>query len=80
MTHGQAAILRFVLMCAAWAVGQTLIWPLSLGTFCIVIPAALALGVLVLTADLGRPRASGGDLKYWRGRRVDDGERRDRWN
>jgi len=56
------------------------IWPLSLGTFGIVIPAALALGVLVLTADLGRPRASGGDLKYWRGRRVDDGERRDRWN
>jgi len=80
MTRGQAAILRFVLICAAWAVGQTLMWGLSLGTFGVVIPAALALGVLALTADLGRPRARGGDLKYWRGQRVDDDERRDRWN
>ena len=80
MTRGQAATVRFVLICAAWAVGQTLISPLSLGTFGIVIPAALALGVLVLTADLGRPRASGGDVKYWRDRRVDDDERRGRWN
>ena len=37
-------------------------------------------GVLVLTADLGSPRASGGDLKYWRGRRLNDDERRGRWN
>ena len=44
------------------------------------IGAYLALGVLVLTADLGRPRpGGGGDLKYWRGRRIDD-ERRGRWN
>lgn len=76
----QAAVLRFVLICAAWAVGQTLTWGLALGTIGVVIPAALALGVLVLTADLGRPRPAGGDLKYWRGRRVDDDEPRGRWN
>ena len=80
MTRAQAAILRFVLICAAWAIGQTLTLYLSLGTFGAIVPAALALGVLVLTADLGRPRASGGDLKYWRGRRLDDDERRGRWN
>ena len=80
MTRGQSAALRFVLICAAWAVGQTLTWGLTLGTVGVVIPAALALGVLVLTADLGRPRAASGDLKYWRGRRVDDDERRGRWN
>ena len=79
MTREQAAILRFVLICAAWAIGQTVTLYLSLGAFGVIIPAALALGVLVLTADLGRPRA-GGDLKYWRGRRVDDDERRGRWN
>ena len=80
MTRERAAILRFVLICAAWAIGQTLTWYLSLGTFGVIIPAALALGVLVLTADLGRPRpGGGGDLKYWRGRRIDD-ERRGRWN
>lgn len=80
MTRGQAAVLRFVLICAAWSVGQTLTWGLALGTIGVVIPAALALGVLVVTEDLGRPRVAGGDLKYWRGRRVDDDERRGRWN
>jgi hypothetical protein len=80
MTRVQTAVLRFVLICAAWAVGQTLTWGLALGTIGVVIPAVLALGVLVLTADLGRPRAVGGDIKYWRGRRIDDDERRGRWN
>ena len=81
MTRPQAAVLRFVLICAAWAVGQTLTWGLALGTIGVVIPAVLALGVLVVTEDLGRPRAAGGgELKYWRGQRVDDEERRGRWN
>ena len=80
MTRVQAAVLRFVLICVAWSVGQTLTWGLSLGTIGVVIPAALAIGVLVVTEDLGRPRAASGDLKYWRGRRVDDDERRGRWN
>lgn len=80
MTREQAAILRFVLICAAWAIGQTLTWYLSLGTLGVIIPAALALGVLVLTGDLGRARFSGSDIKYWRGRRLDDDERRGRWN
>jgi hypothetical protein len=80
MTRGQAAILRFFLICAAWAIGQTLTWGVA-GPLGVVIPAALAIGVLVVTADLGGPRAGGGgDLKYWRGRRVDDDERRGRWN
>jgi hypothetical protein len=79
VTRGQAAILRFVLICAAWAIGQTLTWGVA-GPLGVVIPAVLAIGVLVVTADLGRPRAVGGDLKYWRGRRIDDDERRGRWN
>ena len=80
MTRGQAAVLRFILICAAWAVGQTLTWGLAIGPLGVVIPAALAIGVLVVTADLGRPRATRGDLKYWRGRRIDDDEPRGRWN
>jgi len=80
VNRGQAALLRFVLICAAWSVGQTLTWGLSLGVVGVVIPAALAVGVLALTADLGRARAASGDLKYWRGRRVDDDEGRGRWN
>ena len=82
MTRPLSAVLRFVLICAAWAVGQTLAWGLALTTLGVLIPAVLALGVLVVTADLGRPRAAvgGGDLKYWRGRRIEDDERRGRWN
>lgn len=80
MTREQSAILRFVLICGAWAVGRTLTWGLDLESLGAVVPAAFALGVLVVTADLGRPRPSGGDLKYWRGRRLDDDERRGRWN
>jgi hypothetical protein len=80
MTRQQAAILRFVLVCAAFAIGQTLTWGLAIGPLGVVIPAALAIGVLVVTADLGRSRASGADLKYWRGQRVDDDQRRGRWN
>jgi len=80
MTRAQAAIVRFLLICVAWAIGQTLTWGVA-GPLGVVIPAALAIGVLVVTADLGRPRAGGGgDLKYWRGRRIDDDERRGPWN
>lgn len=80
MTRGQTAVLRFVLICAAWAVGQTLTWGLALGPIGVVIPAVLAIGVLVVTEDLGRARVARGDLKYWRGRRIEDEERRGRWN
>ena len=81
MTRTQAAILRFVLICAAWAVGQTLTFGLiDIGPFGVIIPAALAIGVLVVTEDLGRARPTGGGIKYWRGQRVDDDERRGRWN
>ena len=54
MTRSQAAILRFVLICAAWAVGQTLTFGLlDIGPFGVIIPAALAIGVLIVTEDLG---------------------------
>ena len=80
VTRAQAAIVRFVLICAAWAVGQTLTWGLAIGPVGVVIPGVLAIGVLVVTEDLGRPRGPGGDVKYWRGRRVDDDDRPGRWN
>lgn len=80
MNRGQAAVLRFILICAAWAVGQTLTWGLAIGPIGVVIPAALAIGVLVVTEDLGRARVVRGDLKYWRGRRVNDDEPGGRWN
>lgn len=80
MTREQAALARLLLVCGAWALGQTLTFGLSLGSVGIVIPVALAVGVFVLTEGLGRPGSGGDNVRYWRGRRIDDDERRGRWN
>ena len=89
MTRQQAQLVRLLLMCAAWALGQVLVYDvLSASTSSylvqgvdLVVPAALAIGVYVVTEDLGRPRVDRGDAQYWRGRRIDeDPPKRDRWN
>ena len=79
MRREQAQIVRLVLVCLAWALGQTLTLGLGASLFGTVVPAALAVGVYAVTDDLGRARLGGGDVKYWRGRRIDDDER-GRWN
>ena len=77
MTRQQAQILRLLLMCAAWAFGQTLLVGLAGGSgLDLIVPALLAIGVYAITEDLGRPRFDGGNVKYWRGRRLDDDDRR----
>ena len=78
MTRERASLLRLVLVCAAWALGQTVAAGLRLGGLGFVLPAALAVATYVLTEELGRPR--GGTERYWRGRRIDDDRRRGRWN
>ena len=82
MTRERAQIVRLLLMCAAWAVGTVLTFGLGVSFADFVVPAAFAIGVYVLTEDLGQPGGfGGGSVKYWRGRRVDDDERpRGRWN
>lgn len=81
MTREQAQLVRLLLMCVAWAVGQTLTIGIPIDLADIVVPAALAIGVYVITEDLGRPRFDRGDGKYWRDRPVDDEPRgRDRLN
>ena len=79
VTREQAQLVRLLLMCAAWSIGQMLTIGLPLQLADIVVPAALAVGVYVVTDDLGRPRVGGGNVKYWRGRQIDDDER-GRWN
>jgi hypothetical protein len=80
MRREQAQILRLLLMCVAWSIGQMLTIGIAMQGFDLVIPAALAVGVYVVTDDLGRGGlGGGGNVKYWRGRRLDD-DRRDRWN
>ena len=72
MTRDQAQLVRLLLMCAAWAIGRILVAGIPIDLADIVVPAALAASVYVITEDLGRPRLDRGDGKYWRGRRIDD--------
>ena len=81
VTREQAQLIRLLLMCVAWSIGQMLTIGLPIELANIVVPAALAVGVYVVTDDLGRPRVGGGGgAKYWRGQRVDEDDRRGRWN
>ena len=81
MTRQQAQLVRLLLMCAAWAAGQVLTFGLAIQGVDLVVPAALAIGVYVVTESLSRPRVDRADARYWRGRRIgDDPPKRDRWN
>ncbi|HZP95711.1 MAG TPA: hypothetical protein VFC31_05150 [Candidatus Limnocylindria bacterium] len=76
MTREQGQLLRLLLMCAAWAIGQTLTIGLAVDSGAeLIVPAALAIGVYAISEDLARPRLGGGNVRYWRGRRIDDDER-----
>lgn len=68
----QSAILRLALICAAWALGEALVWQAGAGGLGIVVPAILAAAAYLATRDIDRPRP---DSTYWRGRPID----RDRW-
>ncbi len=73
MTREQAAFARLLLACAAWAVGETLLYASpALGPFGFIVPAVLGVGVFALTQDLGRRRSSDDNVRYYRGRRIDD--------
>ncbi len=73
VTAQQAALARLGLMCVAWAAGHTaqVLVP-ALRLLDLLLPAGLATGVYLLTQDLGRPRHRGGEVRYWRGRPIDD--------
>jgi hypothetical protein len=81
MTRAQAAVVRLLLICVAWAIGQVLATGVPFPGADFLVPALFAIGVYALTADLGRPGSGGGDGRYWRGRRIEDDRRGgSRWN
>jgi hypothetical protein len=80
VTREQAAILRLVLVCVAWAIGQLFALGIPLPGADFVVPAAFAAGVYIVTNEIGR-RPADPNARYWRGRRIDDDERGPRrWN
>lgn len=67
------ALYRLVAIAAAWAAGEALVSALGLRGLGVIVPAAFAIAAYVLTRDVRWPELRGrGEIKYWRGRRIDD--------
>ena len=71
----RAAVLRLVIICAAWALGEALVWQLRAFGLGLIVPALLAAAAFVATRDSGSSGGGDGET-YWRGQRIN----RDRWN
>jgi hypothetical protein len=83
MNPTQAAYLRLLLICAAFAAGETAAWALGAYSVGQMVGAILGAAVFVFTQDFDRPGRGGrrrGELRYWRGRRIDEDEGPRRWN
>ena len=70
----RAALQRLLIIAAAWAAGETALRLIGLAGIATLAGAALGAGAYVATRDLGTPRR-GGDVIYWRGRRIDPNDR-----
>ena len=69
---------RLLLVCAAFALGETLAWMAGALDMAMLVGLAFGAGAYILTQDIGRGGRNGGQGRYWRGRRIDDDKRR--WN
>lgn len=69
----RAALIRLVIVAAAWALGEALVFAVGARGLGVVVPAILAAAAFMATRGMASPWR-GGD-QYWRGRPID----RDRW-
>ena len=75
------ALWRLLLICAVAAAGETIAYQLEMYTEVMWVGLFCGAGAYILTQDLDRPRPGGGrrgEIRYWRGRKIedDDGPRR----
>jgi hypothetical protein len=69
------AIWRLLLICAAAAAGETIAYQLEAYGVRTWVGLIFGAAAYIFTQDLDRPRPGGGrrgEIKYWRGRRIDD--------
>lgn len=69
----RTALIRLVVIAAAWALGEALVDALGARGLGVVVPAILAVAAFMATRDMASPWRDG--RQYWRGRPID----RDRW-
>ena len=73
----RAALLRLLIICVAYALGEALVWQLRAGGLALLVPPLLGAAAYVATREATwRGGGGDGDETYWRGRRID----RNRWN
>jgi hypothetical protein len=76
--RGPAA--RLLIICVAYALGATLVYLASAPGLDPIVPILFGAAAYVFTQDAGAAGGDGGgNVRYWRGRRVDDRDR-SRWN
>lgn len=71
------ALWRLLVICVAAATGETLAYQFEAYDIVMWVGVFFGAGAYLLTQDLDRPRPGGrrrGEIKYWRGRPVDDDE------
>jgi hypothetical protein len=70
------ALWRLLVICVAAAAGETIAYQLELYNEVMWVGVLFGVAAYIFTQDLDRPRAGGGgrrgEIKYWRGRRIDD--------
>jgi len=77
------ALWRLLLICAVAAAGETVAYQLELYNEVMWVGLLAGAAAYILTQDLDRPRPRGGrrgEIKYWRGRPIDDDDRPSRLN
>jgi hypothetical protein len=75
------ALWRFLLICAAAALGETIAIVVGAYDLITVIGIIFGAAAYVLTNAIERPRGRGGDnVTYWRGRRIDPDDDKRKWN
>jgi hypothetical protein len=71
------ALWRLLLICAAAAAGETIAYQLEAYSVAMWVGLVFGAAAYILTQDLDRPRRGGGrrgEIKYWRGRRIDEND------
>ena len=73
-----SALWRLLFICLAVAAGETIAYQLDLVSDATLVGLVFGVVAYLLTLDQARPRPGGGgrrgEIKYWRGHRVDDDE------
>lgn len=75
------ALWRLLLICAVAAAGETIAYQLEWYNEVMWVGVLFGAATYILTQDLDRPRPGRGrrgEIKYWRGRRIDDDDERPR--